>query len=98
MKQAAITTNNIGSILYELQEFKEAIKYYKAAIEINRELGEDASLANNYQNSGTAYRQMGSHSEAKIMFEMSMEINESRGAMSDVAWTLGSYARSLEMQ
>ena len=67
-------------------------------MEINQELHEEAALAKNYQNAGTAYRQLGNYEEAKLMFEKSIEINESRGSMLDVAWTLGSFARSQEMQ
>jgi two-component sensor histidine kinase/tetratricopeptide (TPR) repeat protein len=72
----AAAFNNIGMSYYNEENFPEAIKNFKAAIQIREEASNKNYLAAYYINLGDAYRLQGNYADALKNFFSALKINE----------------------
>lgn len=104
--------NNIGLVLREQGNFDEALRHFKAAVDLMRSTDEPnaANLSKNINNLALIYEDLGRLPEALKLFEEALEINldmlgddhpdtaMSLDNLAGVHSQLGNYAESLRLQ
>lgn len=78
--------NRIGMV-YSLENYEEALRWYLKALNIIEVLGISEGLAILYNNIGSAYQNQGNYYEALKLYKRSMEIDEKRDNKSGLAIT-----------
>lgn len=74
-KYRVMAINGLGNIHLTFDNFDEAEKLFKEALDVERELNSDLGMAINYANIGAIYEEKNMYDSAFIYFQRSMEHN-----------------------
>jgi tetratricopeptide (TPR) repeat protein len=83
-RRMAKAHSNVGGILQELGESREAKKHFDLGIELGLRVGDSASTAANYLNAGVLLRQMGDSAASLDYFLRSAALNEGSSRQRDL--------------
>lgn len=77
-KEIADVYNTFGGVFYDLERYKEALKFLEKSLKIKENLGveQTASIALSYNNMGYAYKAIGDYKKAIEVFIKSSEIRK----------------------
>jgi two-component sensor histidine kinase/Tfp pilus assembly protein PilF len=70
----AMTLNDIGNVYFMQIDYQNALKYYKLAIEIRKNIAEYKALASTYNNLGSVFKNMEKTDSARFYYLKSYEI------------------------
>jgi tetratricopeptide (TPR) repeat protein len=76
-KEASMTLNNLGNLLYINNKYNEAISYYERSLSAKEESGYSYGEAVTYFNMGNAYRRSGNQEEALKCYQKSLQLSDS---------------------
>ncbi|HEY9848581.1 MAG TPA: CHAT domain-containing protein [Leptolyngbyaceae cyanobacterium] len=101
-----ITLNNIGLIYREFGYYREALKFYQQALEIQKNGNNRGGEAATFNNIGLAYHELGEYPQALTFYQQALAIHKEVGNRVSEARTLnnlaelyrqlGQYSESLE--
>jgi tetratricopeptide (TPR) repeat protein len=84
----AYILNKFGNFLYNLSQYKEAIKFHQQSLEIQREIDNRSGEAASLGNLGNAYQALGEYQQAINFHQQSLEIQRELGDRNGEADTL----------
>ena len=84
----ASCSEKIGICYYKLDNYSEAIDWFRKALELQREKGDREAVASTLNNIGLNYKMLGKYDKAIEYYEQTIRIDEELGKGSEIAKTL----------
>lgn len=96
----AVTYNNIGNHYKDLKNLDQSLSYYKAALDINKQLNKnganDNNIVSNLINIGVIYQQKGELRDSRKTFNEALRIKEQSGTPVEMA-VMHNYLATIEV-
>lgn len=73
-EKIALLYNNMANIYFRTRDFSTAERYWKKAVEINRDMGQRAELVNNFNNLAGLYYMQGDYPKVLDLLYMAQEV------------------------
>ncbi|MBL4624592.1 MAG: tetratricopeptide repeat protein [Flavobacteriales bacterium] len=84
-KGVSACLNNIGSMLYDQEEYERAMEYYMESISIKKELGYERGLAWTYLNVGSVAEKLKQNDSAYAYYQRAYDLNKKLDAWNGIA-------------
>ena len=84
-KSKCVSLNGLGNISLSLGQNKDAMRYFKAAILIEKQLGSNVGIAINHANIGAVYESLQMTDSALLHYNLSMQFNQKSNCAKGIA-------------
>ncbi|WP_179008646.1 tetratricopeptide repeat-containing sensor histidine kinase [Winogradskyella forsetii] len=76
LNAVGIITNNIGAFYTQLENYEEALKYFKKSLEQNLKIGNNKEISRNFNNIGAVYSELNNPDEAIPYLKKALKIRQ----------------------